>query len=272
VAACDPQRSTWEDAVRKGAKPGKIGSRVSSLGAAIVRGDVPPGTILPPEHALEAQYGAARSVVREAMKTLAAKGLVSVRPRHGTHVRPAQDWTLLDRDVLAWLRVGGLDRDLLLALEETRAIIEPAAAALAAQRATREDRERIHAALVAMHEGRDDPQAAIAADKAFHLAILDATHNPVLRSFRGAIDTILSALFDITVGVFAGNLANHAAVARAIEARDPHKARRAMEKVLGYTDAHLRANGRKPVRKAKILRTKKSLRSGKRSTGKTDKE
>ena len=237
--------------MRTGVKPGKIGAMVSSLGAAIVRGDVPPGTILPPEHALETQYGAARSVVREAMKTLAAKGLVSVRPRHGTHVRPARDWTLLDRDVLAWLRVGGLDRDLLLALEETRAIIEPAAAALAAERATREDRALIQAALAAMHAGQDDPQAAIAADKAFHLAILEATHNPVLCSFRGAIDTILTALFDITVGVFAGNLPNHAAVVRAIEARDPRKAKRAMEKVLGYTDAHLRAGGRKTARKTK---------------------
>lgn len=226
--------------MRRGAKPGKIGAIVAHLGAAIVRGEVSPGATLPPEHELEARYGAGRGVVREAVKILAAKGLVSVRPRHGTHVRPAHDWSMLDRDVLGWLAGGaGLGQGVLLALEETRAIIEPAAAALAAERATSEDCARIHAALAAMESGQDDPEAAIVADKAFHLAIIEATHNPILRSFRGVIDTILSAIFDITVGVFAGNLPNHAAVAEAIAARDAAGARRAMETLLGYTQQHL---------------------------------
>lgn len=240
-------------------KPGKIGTMVAALGAAIVRGEIVPGSVLPPEHELETRYGASRSVVREAMKTLAAKGLVSVRPRHGTHVRPVHDWTLLDRDVLGWMRTGdGLDRDLLIALEETRAIIEPAAAALAAHRATAEDHARIAAALAAMEAGRDDPQAAIAADKQFHLAILDATHNPVLRSFRGAIDAILSAVFDMAVGVFAGNLPNHAAVAHAIAAGDAGSARRAMEQVLGYTQHHLLSAARDTVSPTE----KKTITSG----------
>ena len=133
----------------------------------------------------------------------------------------------------------GLDRALLLALEETREIIEPEAAALAAIRATPEDLARIGAALAAMEAGQDDPQAAIAADKRFHLAILDATNNPILRSFRGAIDTILSAMFDFTVDVFAGNLANHAAVVEAIAAGEPEQAREAMRHVLGYTRGHV---------------------------------
>lgn len=235
--------------MRRGVKPGKIGAIVAHLGAAIVRGEVAPGAALPPEHELEARYQAGRGVVREAVKILAAKGLVSVRPRHGTHVRPAHDWSMLDRDVLGWLRGGdGLGDEILLALDETRAIIEPAAAALAAERATAEDCARIEAALAAMERGQDDPAAAIAADKAFHLAIIDATHNPILRSFRGVIDTILSALFDITVGVFAGNLANHAAVAQAISARDPERARRAMEHLLGYTQHHLLSGSLKPAR------------------------
>lgn len=228
--------------MRLGPKPGKIGAMVSGLGAAIVRGEVAPGSALPPEHELETRFGASRSVVREAVKTLAAKGLVSVRPRHGTHVRPPHDWSLLDQEVLGWLKNGrGLDRDLLLALEETRSIIEPAAAALAAERATADDRRRIAAAFAAMRAAQDDSQASIAADKDFHLAILDATHNPVLRSFRGAIDAILGAVFDMSVGVFAGNLPNHAAVARALEEGDPAAARAAIERVLGFTRAHLAA-------------------------------
>jgi GntR family galactonate operon transcriptional repressor len=84
---------------------------------------------------------------------------------------------------------------------------------------------------------------ATAADKAFHLAILDATHNPVLQGFRGAIDTILSAVFLVAVdsvdGWFEGNLPNHAATARAIEEGDAQKAREAMEQVRGYTQSKL---------------------------------
>ena len=124
-----------------------------------------------------------------------------------------------------------------MAIQEVRSIIEPAAAALAAQRATKTDRGRINAALAAM-EASKDHASATAADKAFHLAILDATHNPVLQGFRGAIDTILSTVFVVAIGSagwFKDNLPNHAAAARAIDAGDAEKARVAMERVLGYT-------------------------------------
>ncbi len=226
--------------MQKRSKPGKIGAMVQALGAAIVRGEIASGTVLPPEFELAERYGAGRSVVREAVKILTAKGLLSVRPRHGTQVRPLHEWTLLDPDVLGWMRSeDGLDRNLLLALEETRAIIEPEAAALAAVRATRDDLARIRTALTAMEADQNDPQAAIAADKRFHLAILDATNNPILRSFRGAIDAILGAMFDFTVDVFAGNLANHAAVLDAIAAGEPDRARAAMRQVLGYTRGHM---------------------------------
>ena len=147
------------------------------------------------------------------------------------------------------------DRDLLLAIQEVRLIIEPAAAALAAERATKIDRQRINAALVAM-ETSHDPASATAADKAFHLAILDATHNPVLQGFRGAIDTILSAVFLVAVGTtgwFEDNLPNHAVAARAIDEGNAKKARAAMEQVLGYTQLKLSkrsAKSRKPAAKA----------------------
>lgn len=100
---------------------------------------------------------------------------------------------------------------------------------------------RIEAALVGM-ETSHDQESAIKADKAFHLAILDATHNPVLQGFRGAIDTILSAVFLVAVGSpgwFEDNLPNHAAAARAIAAGDAKKAKTAMEQVLGYTQFKL---------------------------------
>ena len=91
-------------------------------------------------------------------------------------------------------------------------------------------------------ETSHDQASATAADKAFHLAILDATHNPVLQGFRGAIDTILSAVFLVAVGTtgwFEDNLPNHAAAARAIDEGNAKKARAAMEQVLGYTQFRL---------------------------------
>ncbi len=222
------------------AKPGRIGVVVATLGAEIARGQIAENATLPPEPELEARFGVSRSVVREAIKTLAAKGLVSVKPRRGTRVRPRCDWSLLDRDVLMWLTGdGGFDRDLLFALEEVRTIVEPAAASLAALRADAEDHRRIFAALAGMQSAGADAEAAVAADRDFHLAILDATHNPVLQSFRGAIDSILSAVFKLTVDWFEENLANHAAVAEAIARRDADGARAAMHQVLGTTQANL---------------------------------
>jgi GntR family transcriptional regulator, galactonate operon transcriptional repressor len=227
-------------------KPGRIRTVLTTLGREIAQDLIPVGAALPPEPDLEARFGVGRGVVREAVKTLAAKGLVSVRPRHGTHVLPRYEWSLLDRDVLSWL-VGRdePDRDLLLAIQEVRSIIEPAAAALAAERATKNDRWRINTALAAM-ETSQDQASAIAADKAFHLAILDATHNPVLQGFRGAIDTILSTVFLVAVGSvgwFKDNLPNHTAAARAIDEGNADKARIAMERVLGYTKFKL-SNGK----------------------------
>ncbi len=238
-------------------KPGRIQAVLGALGRDIAREIIPAGGLLPPEHELESRFGVGRGVVREAIKTLSGKGLVSVRPRHGTRVRPRRDWSLLDRDVLNWL-VGEdkPDRKLLLAIQEVRLIIEPAAAALAATRATGMDRQRINAALAAM-EASHDQATATAADKAFHLAILDATHNPVLQGFRGAIDTILSAVFVVAVdsveGWFEDNLPNHAATARAIEDGDGEKARHAMEQVLGFTRSKL------------SRRTVRTVRAGRRN-------
>jgi GntR family galactonate operon transcriptional repressor len=236
-------RTKRAKSVEKRSKPGRIHAVLATLGREIAQGIIPVGAVLPPEYDLEVRLGVGRGVIREAIKTLSGKGLVSVRPRHGTHVLPRSDWSLLDRDVLNWL-VGqdNPDRELLLAIQEVRSIIEPAAAALAATRATKKDLLRINAALEAM-EASDDQASSTAADKAFHLAVLDATHNPVLQGFRGAIDTILSAVFVVAVdsvdGWFDANLANHAATVRAIEEGDARKARKAMERVIGYTQSRL---------------------------------
>jgi GntR family galactonate operon transcriptional repressor len=215
---------------------------LTTLGCEIAQGVIAVGAALPPEPDLERRFDAGRGVIREAVKMLAAKGMVSVRPRYGTHVLPRSQWSFLDRDVLSWLvGAGEPNRALLLAIQEVRSIIEPAAAALAAERATAADLKAINAALATMQASHDQASAT-AADKAFHLAVLDATHNPVLQSFRDAVDTILSAVFIVAVGSsgwFDDNLPNHVIAARAINDRDPDGAREAMEQVLGYTHARL---------------------------------
>jgi GntR family galactonate operon transcriptional repressor len=134
----------------------------------------------------------------------------------------------------------------LIAFQETRLVIEPAAASFAAQRATAAEKQAISDAYRAMADGLDQPSCAIAADRSFHLAVLEATHNPVLQSLRGAIESILTAMFDVTVGVFEGNLERHGAVAEAISQGDPRGAHQAMEDLLGYTKAFLSAPRRRP--------------------------
>ncbi|TWB58296.1 FCD domain-containing protein [Rhizobium sp. ERR 922] len=126
-----------------------------------------------------------------------------------------------------------------MAFAEARKIIEPGAAALAALRATDLERQAILDIYRRMERDQKDPIAAVAADKAFHMSILAATHNPVLQSLRQAIESILDAVFPHTVGAFAANLENHAAVAEAIAAGDSIAARHAMEAVLDQTSGFL---------------------------------
>jgi GntR family galactonate operon transcriptional repressor len=220
-------------------KPGKIDRVVATLGKAIAGGDYDVGSVLPREQDLEAQLDAGRGVVREAVKILATKGLVTVGPRHGTRIRARCDWNYLDRDVLAWVSENRKDDQLLLALEETRRIIEPAAAALAAERATAAERRSIQDAYAAMAQHADDAALAIMADRAFHLAILDATHNPVLGSFRTGLEAILDAVFVVAIPGLAPNLPNHEAVADAIARGDTGGARAAMERLLDRTHSFL---------------------------------
>lgn len=223
-------------------KPRRLHDLVDALGREIVGGVTPVGASVAPEPDLVERFKVSRGVVREAIKVLAAKGLIEVRPRHGTRVLAVENWSLLDRDVLAWL-VGrpAADMALLLAIQEVRSIIEPEAAALAAERASDSDLRRIDAALAAM-ELSHDYASATAADKAFHLAILHATHNPVLQGFSATINAILEAVFFVAVGRsgwFEENLPNHATAAKAIRERDPARARAAMKQLLTLTGNEL---------------------------------
>jgi len=220
-------------------KPNRTMALVEALGIRIASGRIPPGSYLPSETELEHEFRVSRTVVREAAKMLSAKGLVTVRQRTGTKVEPREHWQWLDAQLIGWLSHGRISSEELKAFAEARLIIEPGAAALAALRATDEQRQTIIDAYRRMERDQSDPAAAVAADKAFHMSILAATHNPVLQSLRQAIESILDAVFPHTVGAFAANLKNHAAVAEAIAAGDATAAKHAMEAVLDITASFL---------------------------------
>jgi DNA-binding FadR family transcriptional regulator len=203
------------------------------LGKAIVTGvyeDKP----FPTEAELSKQNGVSRSVTREAVKMLTAKGLLSARPRQGTVVRPASSWNLFDPDVLRWLLDRKFSIDLLRQFNELRIAIEPAAAALAATAADETALNEIRAGFARMEaaeRGEDDPPDA---DIAFHVAILKASSNPFYFQFRDVVTTALrtSIRFTNRIKGRTADLAQHGEVKEAIERHDPEGARAAMQAII----------------------------------------
>lgn len=206
---------------------------VHELGQRIIRGDLEPGTVLAIED-LEREFAASRTVIREALRVLAAKGLVGARPKRGTFVRPRDDWRLLDADLLRWQFEQRPDAAFLDNLAEVRAIIEPAAAGLAAQRRTDADLEELRAALTLAGDPDAAPDQVVDADVRFHRALLAAAGNELLQRMESVIETGLRAR-DLLVhgrGTWADSVPAHRAVLDAVEARDPAAAQAAMEALL----------------------------------------
>jgi len=206
---------------------------LDSVGKAIVVGayDANP---FPTEADLAKQYEVSRSVTREAVKMLTAKGLLAARPRKGTSVQPARAWNLFDPDVLRWMLERKFSLDLLRQFNELRIAIEPMAAALAAEAADAGGIAAITAGyerMVAAEAGDDDP---LEADIAFHIAVLEASANPFYAQFRDVVQTALRTSIRFT-NRFKGRTASlpqHRAVLTAIEARDGEAARAAMRALI----------------------------------------
>lgn len=158
---------------------GLHGEVVEALGRRIIASEVTEGATLDVT-ALERELDVSRTVLREALRVLKAKGLVDARPKRGTFVRPRSDWRLLDPDVLRWQIEDRSDDQFLDDLAELRSIIEPACASLAAVRREDEDLKLLDAALEQMSFSRGDIDKAIEADLVFHRVLLGATHNELL--------------------------------------------------------------------------------------------
>jgi GntR family transcriptional regulator, galactonate operon transcriptional repressor len=210
------------------------------LGKRIVGGDYLPGDALPSEADLSADLEVSRTVVREALKVLAAKGLIRSRPRVGPVVQPRHSWERLDSDVLAWSTQGGEQLKAFLdQLTEVRRIIEPDAARIAATRVTPEELRHIVTTFSAMEDAVADPSAFLTHDLAFHEAIIQAAHNEVLLGLLLTLRKGLVASRHVSTGTLrqdtpetvharATALALHRSVLDAVRDRDGQKAHEAM--------------------------------------------
>lgn len=204
---------------------------VEELGIAIVTGTYTDTNPFPVEAELCSQFGVSRSILREAVKMLTAKGLLGARPRQGTWVQPEDHWNLLDPDVLRWLLERKLSLSLLTEFTEMRLAVEPTAAALAARRAAPVEIADIYAALDRMsaaERGEDDP---LTSDIAFHISIMHASGNRFYYQLCDLIDTALRFSIRTTnayKGVSLASISDHSRVADAIAARDASSAEAAM--------------------------------------------
>jgi GntR family transcriptional regulator, galactonate operon transcriptional repressor len=212
-------------------------SVVGAIGRWILGGLYAPDDLLPREDDLAEELGVSRTSVREAVRVLSAKGLLQARRRVGVRVRRRDDWNLLDPLVLSWHPDVGRDEALITSLIEARRIIEPAAAALAATRATAADLARIEQAYLSMERNvRTDLEACCEADLQFHASVIAASHNVVLKGLTGTIEAALRATFTITNRLMTAQsraLAAHRAVFECVRMRDVEGARAATIDLLG---------------------------------------
>ena len=223
------------------------GQLVGILAREVLGGERAPGDALPNEDDLASRFGVSRSSVREAVKTLSAKGLIESRQRVGARIRPRADWHMLDPDLLAWHPDISRDRPLVASLLEARRIIEPAAAELAAERATATDLDGIAAAFERMaYASPHDLEACCDADLAFHGGIIAASRNIVLCGLIATIAAALRASFRVTNSVIedqARAIERHRDVLARLRHHDGPGARAAMDLVLDLAEHGLDLEG-----------------------------
>ncbi|MCY0096954.1 FadR/GntR family transcriptional regulator [Hoeflea ulvae] len=209
---------------------------VEELGRRIVNDVYPQGEPIPTEPELAESLGVSRTTIRDAIKVLSGKGMIRTARRYGTKVRPISEWHLLDSDVISWhepthSRLG----QMFVETTELRCIFEPAAAELAAQRATPEQVRNILESAHALLPGTLSTTELYAEDSRFHCTILDATCNLMMRQLRPMIISILRISYEFGVQTENGGTPfreGHIRVAEAIRDRNGALARHEMEHML----------------------------------------
>jgi len=201
------------------------GHVADALGRRILGGRRLSGERLPNEAELCAELGVGRGALREAVKSLEAKGLLESRPRIGTRVTDREQWNFLDADVLRWVRETRPD-ELARDLADLRQSVEPGAAALAAVRASPDDVTGIERAYAEMVRAAASTtlEGFATADLAFHLAVLKAAHNDLFTSLGHAVEVALLGSFMTGMqapGAVEASMPKHELLLSAIRVGDP---------------------------------------------------
>lgn len=216
-------------------RAGSLSEMVASVvGRRIVTGSFQPGDTLPTEPRLQEEFKVSRTAVREAIRLLSAKGLTVSRPKIGTRVRPRCDWNMLDPDVLRWQIDSAPSDEFIHSLFEMREIIEPAAAALAAERASADEIDALKIAFEGIRSRDRGSVEQIQADLSFHMSVLEASHNPLLRSAGSMIESGLVISFSLGWRTVMGDDAvlQHRDVYESIRERNADGAYLAMRRLL----------------------------------------
>ncbi|MBE7185725.1 MAG: FadR family transcriptional regulator [Methylobacterium mesophilicum] len=212
------------------------GHVMRDLGRDIVGGRFAENSVLPGDGELMERFGVSRTVLREALKTLAAKGLIQARARIGTRVRERQFWNLFDPDILYWHAETGVDERFLLSLGEMRLALEPEAAALAAKRRSEEQCAALYAWIERMAQSSSSREF-VESDLGLHMGVAEASGNPFMLSVSTLIEVALATTFSVSSPIpdperHAGNVARHRAIVDAIARADAGSAREAMRTVI----------------------------------------
>ncbi len=233
---------------------GLHGQTVQTLGMRILGGVYAPGDPLPPEQ-LERELGVSKTVVREAMRVLAAKGLVESRQKRGTVIRPRSAWSLLDPELLEWQQLGDPDPRFLVELAEVRGIVEPAGARLAALRRTDDDLALLDEALDDMVEAGRDAERLIAADMRFHRSLLGAAHNELLFRMEVVIVSglnIRDRLVHHRGDKWSDPVPAHRALLTAVRDGDVEASSQAMKGLLEQAERDVLTAGRRSQRRKRV--------------------
>ncbi len=215
---------------------GLHGQLVQQLGQMIVSGDLGADRPLVPEE-IGQRFEVSRTVVRESLRVLEAKGLVSARPNVGTRVRPVSDWNLLDPDIIEWRAFGPQRDDQRRELSELRSTIEPLAARLAAGHGREDVQQRLvdMAGIMSHAVTQGDALTFSRADAEFHALVLQVTGNRMLEHLSGIISSALQVSGGPVTGCDRPNeaaVALHVGIAEALASGDGAAAETAMRQLL----------------------------------------
>jgi DNA-binding FadR family transcriptional regulator len=211
------------------------GSVARKLGISIVSGKYKPGDLLDGEISSSEQFAVSRTAYREAVRILAAKGLVDARPKVGTRINSQTKWHLLDPDVLVWIFESEPDLAVLNSLFELRKVVESAAAGFAATRRSAAHLKTMRLALEEMATHTLVAEAGRQADLDFHTTILNATNNPFIISLASGVSAAIKAttVFKSRKGPLRRDpMPDHMRVFEAIAVKNPIKAAQAMSELI----------------------------------------